>query len=90
MPKASDRSRFVSISEGGHAPPFSVSWQAVAAPARDTLPPAPRSTCSLPTPWAVFTMHGFVDPESGKEHVALALGDLAAANPRSRAWTRNA
>ena len=31
----------------------------------------------LPTPFAVFTMHGFLDEESGKEHVALTLGDIA-------------
>ena len=30
----------------------------------------------LPTPWAVFTMHGFEDTETGKEHLALTLGDL--------------
>ena len=30
----------------------------------------------LPTPWAVFTMHGFEDSETGKEHLALTLGDL--------------
>ncbi|SFC33439.1 GTP cyclohydrolase II [Marinospirillum celere] len=30
----------------------------------------------LPTPWATFTMHGFEDSETGKEHLALTLGDL--------------
>lgn len=30
----------------------------------------------LPTPWAVFTMHGFEDSETGKEHLALTLGHL--------------
>ncbi|WP_263146592.1 GTP cyclohydrolase II [Pseudomonas alcaligenes] len=28
----------------------------------------------LPTPFGVFTMHGFLDEETGKEHVALTLG----------------
>lgn len=35
----------------------------------------------LPTPWAVFTLHGFEDPETGKEHVALTLGDLSGTQP---------
>jgi GTP cyclohydrolase II len=30
----------------------------------------------LPTPFAVFTMHGFLDEETGKEHLALTLGDI--------------
>jgi len=29
----------------------------------------------LPTPFGVFTMHGFLDQDTGKEHVALTLGD---------------
>ena len=35
----------------------------------------------LPTPFGVFTMHGFLDEESGKEHVALTLGDVADGQP---------
>ena len=35
----------------------------------------------LPTPWAVFTMHGFEDSETGKEHLALTLGELDNAEP---------
>jgi GTP cyclohydrolase II len=35
----------------------------------------------LPTPFAVFTMHGFLDEETGKEHVALTLGDVADGSP---------
>lgn len=35
----------------------------------------------LPTPWAVFTMHGFEDLETGKEHLALTLGELDNAEP---------
>lgn len=35
----------------------------------------------LPTPWAVFTMHGFEDSETGKEHVVLTLGELNAETP---------
>ncbi|GLR64090.1 GTP cyclohydrolase II [Marinospirillum insulare] len=35
----------------------------------------------LPTPWAVFTMHGFEDSETGKEHLALTLGELDNTEP---------
>ena len=34
-------------------------------------------SCRLPTPWAVFEMHGFEDVENNKEHVVLTLGDVA-------------
>lgn len=30
----------------------------------------------LPTPFGVFTMHGFLDEATGKEHVALTLGKV--------------
>jgi len=33
---------------------------------------------TLPTRFAQFTIHGFIDEATGKEHVALVLGDLAA------------
>ncbi|KXS37507.1 GTP cyclohydrolase II [Modicisalibacter sp. 'Wilcox'] len=35
----------------------------------------------LPTPWATFTMHGFEDEATGKDHVALTLGDVATGEP---------
>jgi GTP cyclohydrolase II len=35
----------------------------------------------LPTPWAVFDMHGFEDSERGKEHVVLSLGDIDDGQP---------
>ncbi len=35
----------------------------------------------LPTPFAEFTMHGFLDEETGKEHVALTLGEIADGEP---------
>ncbi|MFO6136237.1 GTP cyclohydrolase II, partial [Pseudomonas aeruginosa] len=35
----------------------------------------------LPTPFGEFTMHGFLDEESGKEHVALSMGDIADGGP---------
>ncbi len=35
----------------------------------------------LPTPWAVFTMHGFEDIEHEKEHVVLTLGEVDDGEP---------
>ena len=35
----------------------------------------------LPTPWGVFTMVGFEDTSSGKEHVALVFGDVNTEEP---------
>jgi len=37
--------------------------------------------CALPTAWATFRLHGFVDPDDGAEHLALALGDLSGDRP---------
>jgi GTP cyclohydrolase II len=34
-------------------------------------PPAP-----CPTPWAQFTLHAFVEQATGKEHLAMVLGDI--------------
>ncbi len=39
------------------------------------------ATCNLPTPFGDFAMHGFEDPDTGQEHLALVLGDIAAADP---------
>jgi len=35
----------------------------------------------LPTPWGVFTIHGFEDDKTEKEHVALTLGDVGSGTP---------
>ena len=35
----------------------------------------------LPTPFAQFTMHGFLEEATGREHVALTLGDIADGAP---------
>ena len=35
------------------------------------------ASSKLPTPWGTFTMVGFEDESSGKEHVALVYGDVA-------------
>ena len=39
------------------------------------------ASAALPTPWAVFDMHGFEEAASGKEHVVLTLGDVTTAEP---------
>ncbi|MBQ0833725.1 GTP cyclohydrolase II [Marinobacter sp.] len=38
-------------------------------------------TCRLPTPFGVFDMHGFEEPDTGKEHIALTLGSLDGDEP---------
>ncbi|HEX9206643.1 MAG TPA: GTP cyclohydrolase II [Steroidobacteraceae bacterium] len=38
-------------------------------------------SCALPTPWAEFRLHGFIDQATQKEHIALTLGDLATPEP---------
>lgn len=35
------------------------------------------ASSKLPMQWGIFTMHGFEDTETGKEHVALTYGDPA-------------
>ena len=35
----------------------------------------------LPTPFGMFTMHGFSDDETDKEHVVLTMGDLSEGEP---------
>ncbi len=37
--------------------------------------------CRLPTRWADFTLHGYAEPETGLEHVALTLGDFSDGAP---------
>jgi GTP cyclohydrolase II len=32
--------------------------------------------CALPTAWGEFCLYGFLDPASGKEHLAITLGTL--------------
>lgn len=38
-------------------------------------------SCNLPTSWATFRMHAFVETATGKEHIALTLGDVANGQP---------
>ncbi len=35
----------------------------------------------LPTPHGTFTMHGFQDEVTGKEHIALTMGDVSTGEP---------
>ncbi|MEW6369777.1 MAG: GTP cyclohydrolase II [Pseudomonadota bacterium] len=39
------------------------------------------TSCALPTPWAQFTLHAFVEHATGKEHLAMALGDIGNGEP---------
>src|SRR5690554_1694526 len=38
-------------------------------------------SAKLPTQWAQFTIHGYVDELHGSEHIALSLGDVASEEP---------
>ena len=37
----------------------------------------PIAACDLPTRWATFRLHGFAEVGTGREHVALTLGEVA-------------
>ena len=39
------------------------------------------TSCLLPTPWAQFTLHAFVEHATGKEHLAMTLGDISDGKP---------
>lgn len=39
------------------------------------------ASSKLPTRWGTFTMHGFLESETGKEHVVLTMGDVADGQP---------
>jgi len=39
------------------------------------------TSCTLPTPWTQFTLHAFVEHATGKEHLAMTLGDLSTGEP---------
>ncbi len=39
------------------------------------------SSCSLPTPWAIFQLHAFFEPATRKEHLALTLGNVSDGEP---------
>ena len=39
------------------------------------------ASSELPTPWASFSIHIFVDPATAKEHLMLTLGDVSDGKP---------
>jgi GTP cyclohydrolase II len=39
------------------------------------------ASCALPTPWASFNLHAFLEPSTGKEHLAMTLGDISNGEP---------
>lgn len=39
------------------------------------------TSCALPTPWATFQLHAFLEKDTGKEHLALTLGDISDGQP---------
>jgi GTP cyclohydrolase II len=39
------------------------------------------TSCALPTPWAQFTLHAFVEHATGKEHLAMTLGEIGDGEP---------
>ena len=39
------------------------------------------ASCELPTPWASFTLHAFLEAGTGKEHLAMTLGDISDGKP---------
>ena len=45
------------------------------------MPVAFVAACKLPTPFAEFTMNGFLEKATGREHVVLSLGDMADGAP---------
>ncbi len=34
------------------------------------------TSCELPMPWATFQLHAFIEQSTGKEHLALSLGNV--------------
>ncbi len=49
--------------------------------AQYTTPIDQVASCALPTPWATFQLHVFLEQETGKEHLALVLGDISDGQP---------
>ncbi len=39
------------------------------------------ASCALPTPWATFQLHAFTEAATGKEHLALTLGNIGDGEP---------
>jgi GTP cyclohydrolase II len=39
------------------------------------------ASCTLPTPWASFQLHAFLEQSTGKEHLVMVLGDVGNGEP---------
>lgn len=54
-------------------------------PDPSTANPSPllsyAASCALPTPWATFQLHAFIEAATGKEHLALVLGEVGDGQP---------
>ncbi|MES2346077.1 MAG: GTP cyclohydrolase II, partial [Pseudomonadota bacterium] len=53
--------------------------QSAETPAKDELDY--MTSCALPTPWAQFQLHAFVEKATGKEHLAMVLGNIGDGEP---------
>ncbi len=40
-----------------------------------------EASCQLPTPWATFNLHVFVEQATQKEHLAISLGNIGGISP---------
>ena len=39
------------------------------------------ASCALPTPWATFQLHAFLEQDTGKEHLAITMGEISDGQP---------
>lgn len=39
------------------------------------------AVCQLPTPFGIFKLHGFIDTQTNKEHLALVMGEITTSQP---------
>jgi GTP cyclohydrolase II len=47
------------------------------------------ASSKLPTPWGTFTLVGFKETASGKDHAALVMGDITTPEPVLAAFIPN-
>jgi GTP cyclohydrolase II len=62
-----------------YQPEYFAMSTATTAPVQDSMDYV--ASCQLPTPWAQFTLHAFVEHATGKEHLAMTLGDIGNGEP---------
>lgn len=63
----------------GYSNRFEITAMPATPPAEELLDYT--TSCLLPTPWAQFTLHAFVEHSTGKEHLAMTLGDISDGEP---------